>query len=168
MTNILTASEASIVLRCETTDADMLALLPAVDAYIHRATGRDWTQESPIPEEAKSPARMLLTLWHENPSMASVENSSLGPGLRACLTQLEVLALRYHEFYGNDGAGAVLLPGVERGDTVDSLIAIVGDTGDQSNAFESFITVDDEIQQVSTSDLSEVMFRVKLIPPEDL
>lgn len=41
MANILTASEASAVLRCETTDADMLALLPLVDAYIRNATGHD-------------------------------------------------------------------------------------------------------------------------------
>lgn len=168
MANILTATEASTVLRCTVSDADMLVLLPLVDAYIKQASGRDWSQESPIPNEAKSAARMLLVCWHENPSMVSNENASLGFGLTSCLLHLEVLALRYHEFYGRNGASAVNLPGVERGDMVDSLIAIVGDDGDQSNAFESFVTIDDEIQQVSTSDLSEVMFRVKVIPPEEL
>jgi hypothetical protein len=146
----------------------MLALLPQVDAYIKNATGRDWAKESSIPEEAKSAARMLLVRWHENPSMSSSEMETLAGGLRSVFLHLEVLASRYHEFYGRDGAGSVSVLGLERGDTVDSLIAIIGESGDQSNAFEQFITVDYEIQQVSESDLSEVMFRVKIIPPEEL
>lgn len=168
MTNILTAIEAAIVLRCEETDADMLALLPQVDAYIKNSTGRDWTKESPIPEEAKSAARMLLTRYHESPGMNSSELDTLAGGLRSTLTHLEVMALRYHEFFGRDGAGSVVVSGLRRGDTVDSLVAIVGDEGDQSNAFESFISEDNEIQQTSDSDLSDVMFRLKIVPPEEL
>ena len=168
MANILTASEAGIVLRCSETDPDMLAWLPSVDAYIFHATGRDWTVDSPIKDEAKSAARILLVLWHENPSMVGNESAYLGPGLSACLLQLETLVLAYSEFYGRKGAGACRLPGARRGDVVDSLVGLVGESGDQSNAFETFISVTGEIQQVSTSDLSEVMFRVKLTPPSEL
>lgn len=168
MTNILTASEAAIVLRCDETDADMLALLSQVDTYIKNATGRDWAKESPVPEEAKSAARMLLVRWHENPGMSSSEMETIAGGLRSVFLHLEVMALRYHEFYGRDGAGSVSVPGLVRGDTVDSLIAIIGESGDQSNAFEPFISVNDAIQQVSESDLSEVMFRLKVIPPQEL
>ena len=83
MTNILTASEAAVVLRCEATDADMLALLPLVDSYIRNATGHDWAADSSIRAEAKSAARMLLVLWHENPGMIN-SSSGLEIGRASC------------------------------------------------------------------------------------
>lgn len=90
--NILSTSEAATVLRCDDDDPDMLALLPLVDAYIKQATGRDWTLDTTIRPEAKAAARMLLTLWHENPGMIGSGQSSLSWGLTACLVQLEALA----------------------------------------------------------------------------
>jgi len=91
MANILTAAEGAVVLRCEATDTNMLQLLPMIDKYIEQGTGRDWTADSPIRDEAKSAARMLLVRWHEDPGgMAAGE--TLGPGFRACMTQLEWLA----------------------------------------------------------------------------
>ena len=93
MANILTAAEAANCLRCLTTDADMLALLPLVDDYIKDATGRDWTLDSTIQNKAKAAARILLTQWHENPGMIGQGITSLELGLRAVLTQLEALAL---------------------------------------------------------------------------
>lgn len=92
-TYILTTSEAANVLRCETDDAQMLDLLPQVDAYIELATGRDWAADASIRPEAKAAARMLLTLWHENPAMISSGMSGLSWGLSAVLSQLEALAL---------------------------------------------------------------------------
>ena len=167
MANILSTSEAATALRCETTDADMLALLPLVDSYIKNATGHDWAVDTSIRLEAKSAARMLLVLWHENPGMVNSGNS-LGFGLSAALVQLEAIALRYREFAGIDGAGSIYLPGVEAGDTVATLTGLIGVTGDQSAAFETVISVDDQIQQISTSDLSEKYYRAYLIPPESL
>jgi hypothetical protein len=70
----------------------MLDLLAAVDAYIKMATGRDWSADTTIYPEAKNAARILLTLWHENPGMINA-SGSLGPGLSACLGQLEAKAL---------------------------------------------------------------------------
>lgn len=168
MANILTAGEASTVLRCETTDADMLALLPSVDAYIRNATGHDWTVDSPIRAEAKSAARMLLTLWHENPAVITSGMTTLGFGLSAALTQLEAIALKYKEFSGMDGEGSILLPNVYAGDTVSSVTGLVGVTGDQKASFETVISVDGQIQQVSTSDLSSNIYRVFLTPPSEL
>jgi methionine-rich copper-binding protein CopC len=92
MTNILTAAEAANVLRCLTTDALMLQLLPQVDDYIKTATGRDWTADTTIEPKAKAAAQMLLTMWHENPSMTGNAGALQG-GLSACLTQLEAQAL---------------------------------------------------------------------------
>lgn len=93
MSNILTAAEASVVLRCDVDDEMMLDLLPQVNTYLEMATGRDWTADSPIYAEAKSAARMLLVRWHEDPGgMAS--GASMGFGLTAALTQLEAKALK--------------------------------------------------------------------------
>lgn len=90
--HILTDAEAAVALRCEVTDTNMLQLLPLVDKYIEMATGRDWTIDATIYPEAKSAARMLLVRWHEDPG-GMVSGDTLGPGIRACLTQLEAKAL---------------------------------------------------------------------------
>jgi hypothetical protein len=162
--NILTASEAATVLRCDETDADMLALLPAVDAYIKNATGHDWASDSQVVDEAKSAARMLLVKWHEDPGMMSNGSPSLGFGLSACLIQLEAMALRYREFFGRDGAGSIELPGASVGDSVTTLVGLVGVTGDKKADFETMITVDGQIQQDSESDLSANVYRAFLTP----
>lgn len=92
MANILTAGEAANVLRCDDDDALMLQLLPLVDAYVERATGRDWTADNPINPLAKSAAQMLITMWHENPAMMGSEGA-LAFGMMGMLTQLEAQAI---------------------------------------------------------------------------
>jgi hypothetical protein len=164
--NILTAAEAATVLRTVDTDQNMLDLLPQVDAYIQNATGRDWTQDNPIRPEVKSAARMLLTMWYENPAMLASGISSLSHGLAAALVQLEALGLRYKTFHGRDGAGACELPESQVGDLVESLMGVSGVSGDQSTAFESVISVAGQIQQVSTDDLSTNWYRAYLVPIE--
>lgn len=93
MANILLASEAARVLRCDADDELMLDLLPLVDAYLETATGRAWQNDTAIRAEAKSAARMLLTLWFENPAMIAMNMGSLAFGLPAALAQLEAVAL---------------------------------------------------------------------------
>lgn len=93
MTNILTAAEGAIVLRCDATDPNLLQLLPMVDAYIKSASGRDWTLDATIRPEAKAAARILLVRSHEDPGALSQPGGALGWGLSACLLQLEALAL---------------------------------------------------------------------------
>jgi len=164
---ILTSAEASVVLRCEDDDPDMLALLPLVDSYIYNATGRDWAADVTIYPEAKSAARMLLVKWHEDPGGITSEGV-LDWGLRACLIQLKAIAWSYKTFAGMDGAGAINLPGAHVGDTVESLVGKVGVSGDQSAGFEVVITVKGYIQQISTSDLSADWFTAHLVPPEGM
>jgi hypothetical protein len=91
--NILSSTEAANVLRCETDDPDMLALLPLVDSYLEGATGRDWTLDASIYPQAKAAARMVLVKWHEDPGGMGGA-ASLGWGLSATITQLEALALK--------------------------------------------------------------------------
>lgn len=90
--HILTVTEAANVLRCATTDVNMLDLLPLVDGYIEQATGREWQGDAIIEPLAKAAARMLLTMWHENPAMTG-QAGSLHHGLHAVLLQLEGKAL---------------------------------------------------------------------------
>ncbi|BCY18688.1 hypothetical protein hrd7_25370 [Leptolinea sp. HRD-7] len=165
MTNILTASEAAAVLRCESTDAAMLALLPQIDAYIKDGTGHDWTADSPIQDTAKAAARVLLVRWYEDPGRIS--DAPLH-GIASLMTQLEVIALRYKVFKGLVSAGAIAMDGVNAGDTVSKLTGLIGATGDQSAKFESVISVDGEIQQTANEDLSGIYFRAYIVPPEAL
>jgi hypothetical protein len=167
-THILTAAEASIVLRCTVTDSAMLAILPGIDAFIQRATGRNWALEDPIPEEAKNAARMLLVMWHENPGMMGGESQPLGFGLAACFFQLTTLGMNIREFHGHHSAGFCHLSTALEGDQVTSLVGLVGASGDQSAAFETVISRDGHIQQISSSDLSEMIFRVRLTSTNDL
>jgi hypothetical protein len=166
--NILTAAEAARVLRCATDDILMLETLPLVDDYIRTATGHDWTTDATVNATAKSAARMLLVQWHENPAMQASGLASLSHGLTAALTQLESLALRYQTFAGRNGAGAISLPGAGVGDTVAELIGVIGVSGDQHTAFETVITVKDQIQQLSASDLSAKFYRAYLVPAVSL
>jgi hypothetical protein len=164
---ILTPYEAATVLRLEEDDPNMLDLLVQVDAYIKNATGRDWAADTPILPEAKAAARMLLVRWHEDPGGMEA-GAALGFGLSACLVQLEALALRYQVFFGRLGAGSCTLTRATRGDTVTSLIGLVGASSDCSDDFEEVITVCGEIQQLSTADLSAHIYRALLTPPEAL
>jgi hypothetical protein len=167
VTNILTDTEAAGVLRKSETDAEMLRLLPLVDAYIKNATGRDWTIDSPIRPEAKNAARILLVKWDTDPgSMADAAISDYG--LPAAMAQQKDIKRHYKEFPGRDGTGPVSLAGVRRGDTVSTLTGLVGVTGDQHAAFETVITVDGQIQQISSADLSEKMFRAFILKPGEL
>ena len=168
MATVLTATEAADVQRVLSTDAVMLALLPQVDAYLRNATGRDWTPDSPIRPEAKAAARLLLVQWYENPGGLGQDNQVLSGGLRAALTQLEAIALSYRQFAGRNGAGAVSLSGVRVGDTVRTLTGLIGVTGDQSTKFESVISVDDQIQQLSADDLSARWYTAYILKPSEL
>lgn len=166
MANILTATEASQTLRCAVTDPQMLALLPAVDEYIHQATGHNWAADATVHQTAKNAARILITLWHENPGMIAQGASALPWGLSATIAQLQALALRYRIFEGVPGAGYLELPGARAGDTVTELIGVVGATGDQSAKFDAIIIYDNLLRQVSGENLDGMYFRVLLTPPE--
>jgi hypothetical protein len=169
MTNILTAAEASRVLRDIPEDDDlMLELLPSVDRHIETATGRAWQNDDPIDEAAKSAARMLLTMWYENPAMVG-KVDVLTYGLNAALTQLEALALKWqdYEFEGASTSAYIILAGAKKGDQVVSLVGLWGVSGDQSTNFESVITEDDHIVQTSASDLSDNGYLVTLISAKD-
>lgn len=167
MANLLTASEAATVLRCEVTDADMLALLPLVDEYIKSASGHDWASDSTVDPRAKAAARMLLVLWHENPGMVG-SDSALGFGLRAALSQLEAKAGQFYEFYGLTGAGSIVIPGICYQDRIESVEGIAGVSGDQSASFESVVSADGILSQVSTSDLSSNVYRARIVRIEEL
>jgi len=168
MANILTTAEAAAVLRCLTTDPDMLALLPLVDSYIKNATGHDWTADSPIEPTAKNYARLLLTRWHESPAMLGQGITAIEAGLRDVSIQLDVLAMRYKTFEGLSGTGYIQIDGVSAGDTVSSVTGVQGVSGDQAASFETVISEDSYILQVATSDLSSKWFKALITPLEAL
>ena len=67
-------------------------------------------------------------------------------------------------FVGHSGAGACTLTGAKVGDVVASITGeATGTAGDQSAKFESTISVADQIQQSSATDLSANVYMVRLI-----
>lgn len=167
MANILTAQEAANVLRCAVTDPLMLDLLQQVDAHIRGATGRDWSIDNPVDPLAKEAARILMVQWHEDPGRMGNSNA-LNFGWQSVIVKLQAKALRYHNLAGRNGAGPIELPGVTAGETVSTVTGLIGATGDQAAAFETVITVDGQIQQISTDDLSANWYRAYLVPLGEL
>ena len=90
--SILTQEEASNILRCAQDDPKMIVLLPQVDAYIHQATGRDWSEDDPVHAGAKSAARMLIVRAYEDPGALSLTADGISFALPAVLLQLETMA----------------------------------------------------------------------------
>lgn len=165
---ILTASQAANALRVPETDPRMVDLLPVIDAYIERATGRDWSQDATKNKIAVSVATMLLVQWYEDPGVMGGTNE-MPHGITAHLTLLEAEALKYrkYEFAGLNGAGSVYVPGVRVGDVVIKLTGVYGVSGSQTANFESTISIDDQIQQTSDADLSEKRYAVILKNPAE-
>ncbi len=168
MTNILTAAEAASAIRTDATDADLLALLPLVDAFVNRATGRDWTQDGTINPLAKNAARMLIVQWYDNPAQMG-DGNALAFGLKNTLMQLESEALKYrkYEFEGVNGGGGILIDGARVGDDVVKLVGVYGASGSQTASFESEISEENQLQQTSSADLSENRYVVILKSPAD-
>ncbi len=165
MANILTTQEAADFLKCATDDPTMLSLLPQIDAYIKRSTGRDWTAESPIPVEAKSFARGLIVRWHEDPGVLnSSQEAVLTGSLLACAQQLRAMARYYYLFEGLPGSGMISMPGVAEGDKVIWVKGKVNIAGDQSAKFESVITYDDFLVQTTSEDLDMTYLEAYVIP----
>jgi hypothetical protein len=164
VTNILTAQQAANVLRCDPTDPEMLDLLPLVDRSIINRTGHDWTKDTPIEPIAQAAAMKMLVMWHEDPGMMAQRNAPLSFGLISDIVQLEALAGQFLEFQGMKGTGACTLMSACVGDTVSTLVGLIGVTGNQASSFETVISVADQIQQISTSDLSANWYRATLTP----
>lgn len=82
------------------------------------------------------------------------ERALTAAGLAAVLAKLEIIS-----FSGVAEAGACTAVGLNAGDVVLSVTGTVAaDVGNQSSSFESVVTVDDQIQQTSASDLSSKVF----------
>jgi hypothetical protein len=157
---ILTLEEAAVVLRTTVTDEEMFALLPLVDAYIKRATGRDWAADTTIAPEAKSAARILLVQWHEDPGQIGDGQGAIA--LAGALTQLEAFG-RVLTFMGLNGGGYCSLPGAKVGDVVAGVVEIAPTPGDAHTLFESVITYCDLILQTSSGALGLKTYRVRLV-----
>ena len=171
MTNILTPAEAALFVRTDEDDAILNMLLPQVDAFVQRATGRDWTADVTINEVAKAAAGMLLVTWYDTPSQSGslITDSPLSFGLHNVLSQLEAEALKYRkaQISGASAAGGIAIPGALLGDIVVSVTGVYGVSGNQSASFETSISVAGQIQQTSGSNLSNNLYVVILKSPAD-
>ncbi len=152
MTNILTAAEAAYAVRTYASDPIMLQLIPQVDKVVERATGKDWTTDSPINDLAKAAAESILTSWYDNPAtVGQVPDGALG-----ALTQLEAEAAKYRKytFRGLNGAGYISIPEACLGDAVIKLQGYAGVSGTQTSHFESTVSAWGSLRQTDSADLS--------------
>lgn len=76
--------------------------------------------------------------------------------------KLASAALWFSGFTGHNGAGACTLTGAKVGDVVAGVVNIT-DGGNAGALYESVVTVADQVQQSSASDLSTKLFSVLLI-----
>jgi methionine-rich copper-binding protein CopC len=167
MTNILTAAEAANVLRCLTTDALMLQLLPQVDDYIKTATGRDWTADSSIYPKAKAAAQMLLAMWHENPSMTGNAGALQG-GLSACLTQLEAQALELESSGVPDAALTITARLPKDGDTdiaITANLTLIFSHAMDSSATSAVVLKNAAGSTVTTVNILDVTKKILTVNP---
>ena len=74
-------------------------------------------------------------------------------------------SLRRYFFTGKNGAGACTLTGAVVGDKVCGHVVNETDVAEVTSSFEGTITVADQIQQSSASDLSAKKFTVVLVKP---
>jgi hypothetical protein len=79
--------------------------------------------------------------------------------LAGVITKLDIIS-----FAGKNGAGACTMTGVKVGDVVLSVTGTVAaDVGDKASLFEAAITVADQIQQSSETDLSAKVFMALIL-----
>lgn len=76
---------------------------------------------------------------------------------------LAAAAQRFLAFAGHNGAGACTLTGAKVGDKVTGIIDLAGATVSAAASFEAVITVADQIQQTSASNLSALKYAALLV-----
>jgi hypothetical protein len=80
-------------------------------------------------------------------------------GVAAVTAKLDIIS-----FSGKNGTGACTLAGVKVNDVVLSVTGqVAADVGDKASLFESAITVADQIQQSSASDLSTKVYMALIL-----
>jgi hypothetical protein len=95
--------------------------------------------------------------------LESADLSEIGGDLIDSLIAVDRLKL--YSFTGRNGAGEINLTGTVAGDTVIGVVGI-STPGNVASSFEGTITVTNQIQQVSVSNLSAVTYMLLLMPSE--
>lgn len=93
MANILTASEAALIVAADADDAKLALMLPQVDAAVTEATGRDWTQDSPISPVAKRAAMCRLAVDYDLGAMNPQQTATMERAYMTACSQLEAIAV---------------------------------------------------------------------------
>lgn len=90
---------------------------------------------------------------------SDTERAVTPAGLAAVTAKLDIIS-----FSGKNGAGACTMTGVAVGDVVLSVTGVVAaDVGDKASLFESTITVINQIQQSSATDLSTKVYMALIL-----
>jgi aspartate 1-decarboxylase len=93
--------------------------------------------------------------------LQSADRDDIGKDLVDSLIGVD--RLKFYSFTGRNGAGAITLTGAAVGDVVIG-VAGISTVGNAAASFEGTITVVNQIQQSSASNLSAVTYTVLLAP----
>jgi hypothetical protein len=105
-----------------------------------------------------------LTGTYPNPTIASGAVVAAKIGANAVTgAALSAGSLRFLAFAGHNGAGACTATGAKVGDTVVGVIDLAGGSVSAAASFESTITVINQIQQSSVSDLSALKYALIVV-----
>lgn len=93
MVNILTAEQGADIVGADPEDTRLLLMLPQVDAAVEEATGRDWTQDTPIHPIAQRAAMCRLAIDYDLGAMLPQQNAVMERAYVTACAQLETIAV---------------------------------------------------------------------------
>jgi ABC-type uncharacterized transport system ATPase component len=122
--------------------------------------GSDWLEAVKQNLEDMYEATLTTLASSAEAIAGTVDDKAVTPaGLAAVTVKMDIIS-----FAGRNGAGACTMTGVKAGDVVLTVTGTVAaDVGDKASLFETTITVNDQIQQSSATDLSTKVFMALIL-----
>lgn len=143
------------------TFAGLVELATDAETITGSATDRAVTPANIQAKVATATAKGIVELATSAEVIAGsdTDRATTAAGVHAKLIKFNFLS-----FTGSSSSGACSIAGVKVSDLVVSVTGVVAaDNGDQSALFESVITVADQIQQVSTGNLSSKQYLAAIL-----
>lgn len=135
------------------------ALVAARDGTAYGKTLWVLTLPSPFAMDSQTPVFSELVSGASVKRALATAGAANGVGGNA----LSAGAMRFYAMTGRNGAGACTLTGAKVGDTVVGVADLAGGSVSAAASFEGTVSVQDQLQQSSASNLSATKFHVLLV-----
>lgn len=143
------------------TAAELIELASSAETITGTDAAKGVTPAGLQAKVASAIAKGIIELATDAEAMAvtDAERAVTAHGLGATLARLELIA-----FSGRNLAGVCTATGLKVNDVIFSVTGVVAaDVGDQSALFESIVSVADQIQQISATDLSTKVYHALVL-----